>query len=312
LTAATKPAPDPALTRDLVRALDLVVRRRVEGLLAGDHPSVSLGQGTDLARVRPYEAGDDVRFIDWNVTARTADPHVRVHVAEKALTTWLVLDGSASMHFGTADRTKAELAESLALVVGHLACRGANRLGVITFGGAAPVTLPAASSRAGLIGLLTALRQQQLPVVRVEQRDRAATATTSDLTDALDRTVALSRRGGLVVVIADFREGGDWSAAMTRLCQRHDVVAVEIVDRREQELPNVGDLCLVDPETGRRLRVDTRSRALRERFADAARTERAGVAARLTRAGADHVVLTTEGDWLRPFAAFLHRREHAR
>ena len=306
-------ATTPTLSRDLVRAVDLVVRRRVEGLLAGDHPSVSLGQGTDLARVRPYEAGDDVRFIDWNVTARTADPHVRVHVAEKALTTWLVLDASASMHFGTADRTKAELTESLALVVGHLACRGANRLGVVTFGGAAPVTLPAASSRAGLIGLLTALRHQQQPQPSLETAEHTdAPATTSDLTDALDRTVALSRRGGLVVVIADFREGGDWPAAMTRLCQRHDVVAVEIVDRREQELPNVGDLCLVDPETGRRLRVDTRSRTLRERFAVAATAERADVAARLTRAGADHVVLTTEGDWLRPFAAFLHRREHAR
>src|SRR5256886_14111571 len=118
----------------VLRVLDLSVRRRVEGLLAGAPASTSLGPGTELAQVRPYQPGDDVRFIDWSVTARTTEPHVRVHVAERALTTWLVLDTSASMQFGTADRRKADVAEGAALAIGHVATRYGNRLGLMTFG----------------------------------------------------------------------------------------------------------------------------------------------------------------------------------
>src|SRR3954468_14158131 len=114
----------------VVRSLDLVVRRRVENQLSGDHQSTMLGPGTELAQVRPYVPGDDVRFLDWAVTARTNLPHVRVHVAERSLTTWLVLDASPSMRFGTADHTKADVAEGVAMAVGHLACRGSNRVGV--------------------------------------------------------------------------------------------------------------------------------------------------------------------------------------
>ena len=142
----------------LLRALDLSVRRRVEGLLPGDHASTVLGPGTELAQVRAYQPGDDVRRIDWNVTARTNEPHVRAYVAERSLTTWLVLDTSASMAFGTADRAKAAVAEGVAVAVGHLACRGANRLAVATFGGAAPVSLPPAQGRAGLLALLATVR----------------------------------------------------------------------------------------------------------------------------------------------------------
>src|SRR5436190_7056568 len=128
VTAAT------SASTGLINALDLVVRRRVEGLLAGDHLSSTLGPGTELAQVRPYEPGDDVRFIDWAVTARTNQPHVKIHVAERSLTTWLVLDASPSMRFGTATHTKATVAEGAALTVGHLATRGSNRLGITTFG----------------------------------------------------------------------------------------------------------------------------------------------------------------------------------
>src|SRR5436309_10515639 len=123
--------------------------------------SMLLGIGTELAQVRPYQPGDDVRRIDWNVTARTNEPHVRVHVAERSLTTWLVLDTSPSMAFGTADRTKAELAEGVAMAVGHLACRGANRLAVVGYGGPAPLSLPPTQGRHGLLGLLAALRDRR-------------------------------------------------------------------------------------------------------------------------------------------------------
>src|SRR3954454_3601424 len=145
----------------LVHALDLVVRRRVEGLLAGDHLSTTLGPGTELAQVRPYVPGDDVRYIDWAVTARPHQPHVKVHVAERSLTTWLVLDASPSMRFGTATHTKAQVAEGVALTVGHIATRGSNRLGITTFGGGGTTTLRPTQGRAGLLNLLAALRDAE-------------------------------------------------------------------------------------------------------------------------------------------------------
>ena len=136
------------------------MRRRIDGLLAGDHRAWAFGDGTELAQVRPYELGDDVRRIDWNVTARTGEPHVRVHVAERAVETWLVLDTSASMTFGTADRRKWDVAEGVALAVGHFAARRGNRLAVATFGDRDPVASPARQGNRGLLALLLALRRE--------------------------------------------------------------------------------------------------------------------------------------------------------
>jgi uncharacterized protein (DUF58 family) len=316
LAAATTTGSTPA---GLLRALDLSVRRRVEGLLPGDHASTVLGPGTELAQVRAYQPGDDVRRIDWNVTARTNEPHVRAYVAERSLTTWLVLDTSASMAFGTADRAKATVAEGVAVAVGHLACRGANRLAVATFGGAAPVSLPPAQGRAGLLALLATVRESD-PTRSYEIFDPSAaenlTRTEGEtLGQALDRMGRRARQRGLVIIVGDLRgpDGpSEWHRPLQQLASRHDVVVVEIGDPREMELPAVGELTLVDPETGRHLRVDTSRRKIRERFAAAAAAERAQVAATVTAAGADHLVLSTAGDWLRPFATFLLRREHRR
>jgi uncharacterized protein (DUF58 family) len=148
------------MAEGLLKALDISIARRVEGLLAGDFRSNLLGTGTELAMVRPYVPGDDVRRIDWNVTARTNEPHVRVDLAERVLVTWLVLDTSVSMHFGTADRRKADVAEGVAVAIGHLATRRGNRLGVVTFGGADDRALPPRQGRVGLVGLLAALRSE--------------------------------------------------------------------------------------------------------------------------------------------------------
>ena len=128
-----RPGPG-ALPETLLRALDLTIRRRVEGMLAGDHRSALLGAGSELAQVRPYVPGDDVRRIEWNVTARTGETHVRIDLAERVLVTWLALDVSPSMSFGTADRRKADVAEGVALALGHLASRRGNRLGFVAFG----------------------------------------------------------------------------------------------------------------------------------------------------------------------------------
>jgi uncharacterized protein (DUF58 family) len=280
----------------LLRALDVQVGRRMDSLLAGDYRSSRHGDGSELAQVRSYVPGDDVRRIDWNVTARTGEPHVRVQLAERVLVSWLVLDTSASMEFGTADRRKADVAEGVALAIGQLATRRGNRLGIVTFGDARPRTIAPRQGRAGLLGLLTSLRGERAPAAR------------PSLAEALERTRSIARQRGLVVVVSDFRGPLDWRPQLLELAGGHDVVAVEIRDPREQELPNAGDLWLVDPETGRQLRVDTRSAKLRQRFAAAAEEERSGLARVLSSLGVRHVVLSTEGDWLRTLAVFLRRR----
>jgi uncharacterized protein (DUF58 family) len=289
-----RPGPGP-LPAAALRALQIDVVRRLQGMLAGDYRSSHFGDGVELAQVRPYVPGDDVRRMEWNVTARMGEPHVRVTLAERVLVTWLVLDTSPSMHFGTADRRKQDVADGVAVAVGHIATRRGNRLGVTTFGDRNPTTLPPQQGRHGLLGLLEALHREP------EEEQVGATS----LGAALGRTCAIARQRGLLVVVSDFRGPLDWRKPLLEAMSRHEVVAVEIRDPREQELPDVGDLWLVDPETGRQIRVDTRSRALRDRFAEAAAQERSGVARVLAALGVPHCVLSTRGDWLRPFATFL-------
>ncbi len=285
----------------VLRALDVTIGRRVQSLLAGDFRSSGLGGGTELAQVREYVPGDDVRRIDWNVTARMRVPHVREYVAERVLTTWLVLDASASMQFGTADRRKFDVAEGAALAIGHVATRHGNALGVLAFDGARELVVRPAQGRAGLLGLLLTLRMQP-PA-------EGAPASLGAVVRKVDRVAG---RGRLVALVSDFRGARDWERPLLELCGRHEVVAIEIRDPREQELPDVGELWMVDPETGRRLRVDTGSRRLRERFAAAAAAERAEVAAAIARAGARHVVLSTRGDWLRVLASGLQEKGRVR
>lgn len=292
-----RPGPDP-LPPELLRALQFDVARRLESMLAGDYRSARHGPGTELAQVRPYVPGDDVRLIEWNVTARMGEPHVRVLLAERVLVTWLVLDTSPSMQFGTGERRKADVAAGVALGLGHIATRRGNRLGIVTFGDDDPVTIPPTQGRHGLLGLLGALGR--------EPEQKAVGATS--LGAALTRIGAVARQRGIVAVVSDFRGPLDWRSPLLRVLDRHDVLAIEIRDPREQELPDVGELWLVDPETGRQVRVDTRSASLRERFATAAAEERSGVARVLSALGVPHVVLSTSGDWLRPFAAFLGGR----
>ena len=297
-----RPGPGP-LPEALLRALEVNIGRRVGGLLAGDYRSTILGEGTELAQVRPYVAGDDdVRNIDWNVTARTGEPHVRVQLAERVLVTWLVLDTSPSMQFGTADRRKADVAEGVAIAVGHIATRRGNRLGFVTFGEGEPQSLPPRAGRHGLLGLLSALREDG-----PEGKTRAG---ATELGAAMSRAGALATQRAVVIVVSDFRGPLDWRRPLIGLAGRHEVVAIEVRDPREQELPNAGVLWLVDPETGRQVRADTRSEKLRARFAAAAAAERAEVARILAAAGARHVVLSTSGDWLRALAVFLRQGRH--
>jgi uncharacterized protein (DUF58 family) len=284
----------------LLKALELTIARRVDGLLAGDHRSALLGRGTELAQVRPYVPGDDVRLIDWNVTARTTVPHIRVHLAERVLVTWIVLDTSPSMSFGTAERRKADVALGVTLAVGHAATMRGNRVGLVGFGGYAERVMPPTQGRAGLVGLLLALRD--------EQGQNGSTGSAPPLAGALKRLAGAARQRALVVVVSDFRGPRDWRPPLLRLAGRHEVVAVEVRDPREQALEPVGTLWLVDPESGRELQVNTNDGRLRERFAAAAQEERQEVARELASAGVAHVTLSTDRDWLRDLAVFVKRR----
>jgi len=286
---AARQGPGP-LPHGLIAGLDLVIARRAAGALPGDRSAAGLGAGTELAQLRPYEVGDDVRQIDPAATARTGVPHVRLHVPERTLTTWLVVDASPSMAFGTADRLKWDVAEGAALVLGRLAVRRAGRLALMTFGAGRPRLVPPRASKPGVVALRRALAEGVAPDGRP---DRGA------LAEALRRTGKVATQAGLIVVISDFRDQDGWTRPLGALAARHSVLAVEVGDPREASIPAVGRLSLVDPETGAHVSVDTSSRRVRERFAALERERRATVAREMRRLEVEHVTLSTAGDWLR-------------
>jgi uncharacterized protein (DUF58 family) len=228
---------------------------------------------------------------------------VREHVPERALTTWLLLDVSASMAFGTADRLKSDVAAGVAEVVGRLAVRRAGRVGLLTCGAPVARMLPPRGGRRALVALRRAVGGGVAPDGTPPAPDALAAG--------LRRVMRLARGPGLVVVVSDFREGADtgqrppWTRAMSALAGRHDVLAVEVCDRREAELPDAGHLTLVDPETGARMEVDTTGAGLRRAFAAAELERRDALASALRRARARHVTVSTDGDWLRTLGRSL-------
>jgi len=291
------PGPTPPA---VVGALDLALRRRVSGLMPGDQRASGLGPGSELAQLRPYQPGDDVRLLDPAATARTQVPHVRLHVPERTLTTWIVLDISPSMAFGTAQRLKADVADGVARVIGRLAVRRGNRVAMLRFGAGSPLILPPHGGRGALARLGRAL----------DEGVGADGASGEGLARALAHTRALARTPGLIVVVSDMAEGAGaedppWRAPLAALRGRHDTLVAQIRDPREDELPDVGHLWLVDPETGRQIQVDTSRRRIREQFATEAARRQAAITGAVRRAGARHAVLTTDGDWLRPLREVL-------
>lgn len=288
-TPAARQGPGP-MPDALVEALDLVVTRRVARGLPGDRRAPGVGAGTELAQLRPYQVGDDVRHIDAAATARTGEPHVRMHVPERTLTTWIVLDVSPSMAFGTTARLKADVAEGVALVLGRLAVRRAGAVGLVRFGfGEQAHLLAPRGAKPGIVALRRALAEGVAPDGHEHPRS---------LADALARVGRVARGPGVVALVSDFRGQRGWERALGALRVHHAVIAIEIGDPREAEVPAVGRLALIDPETGRRVEVDTSSPQLRERFAALERERRAGVATELRRLHVDHVTLSTADDWL--------------
>jgi uncharacterized protein (DUF58 family) len=277
------------LVAPLIEAIDVAVTRLVTHTLPGDRRAAGVGLGTELAQIRPYEFGDDVRHLDAAASARTGTPHVRLHVPERALTTWIVLDLSPSMAFGTGRRLKADVAEGAALVFGRLGVRRAGSVGLIGFGAGEPRVLPPRGSKPGMVALRRLLAEG---VADDGRHDPHA------LADALALAGRLAGPPGLVVVITDFRDQEGWERPLGSLRIRHSVLGIEVLDPRESELPKVGHLMLVDPETGARLEVNTSRRRVRERFAELERERRAAIAAELRRLRVHHTVLSTDEDWL--------------
>lgn len=269
--------------------LEHTLRRRPAGLLAGEHRTPGAGDGMELAQLRAYEPGDDVRRLDPAASARTGVPHVRLQVPERAVTTWVVLDASASMGFGTQGRLKSDVAEGVAEVVGRIGVRRGGRVGLLVAGDGAPRLLPPAPGRAALAALRAVVGEGVVP-------DGAAAA--APLADALGRLARVARGTGVVVVVSDFRDAG-WAAPLRALAARHTVVAVEIGDPAEAELPAAGLLTLVDPETGGLVEADTDALALRAAYAAAEAERCVAVRSSVRAAGAEHLVLSTERDWLR-------------
>lgn len=294
----------PLAPESSARRLRYDVARRLDGLLSGDHLGYLLGPGTEAAEARSYLPGDDVRRIDWSVTARTSETHVRDAIAERELETTLLVDLTASMSFGTVRCEKRDLALAVAAAVMHLAGGSGDRVGAVVLG----ETLRRLPPRGGRDASLALLH-------RLLSEPRAA-GVGPDLAAGLVAVLNPPRRRGLVVVLSDLlgpvAEEPSWARPLRMLATRHDVIVAEVVDPRELTLPDVGVLRLVDPESGRHLEVQTRSKALRERYAVAAAARRSGHAVAVRRAGAGHVVLRTDRDWLVDLATFLATRRRLR
>ncbi len=284
-------------TRELLRRLDLDVRMKLDGLLHGDYRGLVPGHGSELGETRVYEPGDDVRRIDWNVTARMFEPHVRESIADRELETHLLIDLSASLDFGTTQQEKRDLALSIVGAIGMLTARVGNRLGASILTPEGVTTIPAKQGRPHLMGILH----------RVANTPRSE-GGSADLGLGLHRVAKQAQRRGLVVVVSDFLTSEGWQLPMGRLGARHDLLAVEVLDPRELELPNVGLVTLTDPETGAQRDVPTHKASVREAYAEAAADQRTRIAADLRQAGAGHLRLRTDGDWILDLARFVVQR----
>lgn len=281
-----------------LRALEIIVRRRLDGLLQGNHTGLVPGPGTEPGEARAYQPGDDVRRMDWAVTARTTQPHVRQTVADRELETWVVLDLSPSLDFGTASCEKRDLAIAALAAVTHLTRGGGNRIGVVVATGETTVRLPARGGLAYSRGMLR----------KVASIPRAPEGTRGDLATAIEQLRRPPRRRGLAVVISDFLGEPDWERPLRALSARHELLAIEVLDPGELELPDVGTVVLADPETGRQREVQTTPLLCRE-FAAAASEHRDRVAVALRRSAAAQLTLRTDSDWIADIVRFTLARK---
>ena len=280
-TGAAEPDADA-----LLKHLEWSVIRRLDGLLQGDYRTLFRGAGLDLADLREYQHHDDVRHIDWNVTARLDQPYVRQFTEDRELTAWFLVDLSASLDFGSNLATKRSLARSFVAVLARLLTRHGNRVGALLYGSAVDTVIPARGGRLHVLHILQ--RMAQRPV------ESAAGATA--LNDLLQAGQRIMKRRGTVFVISDFISAPGWDDVLARLAQRHEVTAVRLYDPLEMELPDIGLMTMRDAETGEQLVVDTHDRGFRKRFAAAAQRRETALREGLAKAGVDTLELATDDD----------------
>lgn len=287
----------------MLRRLEWKVLRRLDGLLQGDYRTLMRGTGLDLADLREYQPHDDVRHIDWNVTARQGVPHVRVYTEDREMAAWFLLDVSGSVDFGSGPMRKRDLVAEFTAVLSRLLTRHGNRVGALVYGQGVDTVVPAGSGRRHVLRLLHSLRDRPDPTEGSPTR----------LRDLLEAAVGLVRRRSTVFVVSDFISEPGWEQALARLAQRHEVVAVRVMDPLELELPDLGLLTLRDAETGEQLLVDTHDKAFRKRFASVAAQREADLREGLAAAGVDTLELSTDGDLVDALVRFVDlRRRRAR
>jgi uncharacterized protein (DUF58 family) len=290
---------DPALTAAL-RKLELTVRRKLDGVLHGDHLGLLPGPGSEPGESRIYQPGDDVRRMDWAVTARTNHPHVRQMIADRELETWLVIDMSASLDFGTVGCEKRDLAVAAAAAITFLNSGGGNRIGAIIANGDAVRRVPALSGR---------MHEQEM-LRTIATMPTAPTGVRGDLADAIDALRRPERRRGMAVIISDFLGPINWMRPLRAIAGRHEVLGIEVLDPRDVELPPIGDVILQDTETGvtREFTIDEQ---LRTDFEKAAAAHHAEVARTLRRCGAPLLSLRTDRDWIADVVRFVGNRKRS-
>ncbi|WP_440712351.1 DUF58 domain-containing protein [Gordonia sp. FQ] len=290
---------DPQLTAAL-NSLELTVRRKLDGVLQGAHLGLIPGPGSEPGEARPYQPGDDIRRMEWSVTARTTQPHVRQMIADRELETWFVFDASASLDFGSGAHTKRDLAVAAAAAIVHLTAGGGNRHGAIIVTGDSVVRIPARAGRAHARNLLKALATTH----------RSAAGVRGDLNAGLEALRRPQRRRGLAVVISDFLGPLDWTRSLRAIGAHHELLGVEVLDPLDVALPDVGPVTLADAESGEIVEIDVTPR-LRDDFAAAAAAHRTEVDGAFRGCGGAVLTLRTDRDWIADTVRFVGRRRRA-
>lgn len=285
----------------LLRRLEWTVLRRLDGLLQGDYRTLLRGTGMDLADLREYQYHDDVRHIDWNVTARLQQTHVRVFTEDREMSAWFLLDLSPSMDFGSGEQRKRQVSAEFLAVLARMLTRHGNRVGALLYGAGVDTVIPARGGRHHVLQLLHTLRQRPMA-------DDGSTGATR-LSELLQSAANLVRRRSTLFVMSDFISEPGWEKPLGQLAQRHDVVAVRLLDPLELELPDLGLIPIRDVETGEELLVDTHDKGFRLRFARIAAQREGELRQALARAGVDTLELSTDGQLVDAILRFTDLRK---
>lgn len=283
----------------VLKHIEWTLMRRLDGLLQGDYRTLFHGFGLELTDLREYQAQDDVRFIDWNVTARMQTPYVRQFHEDREITLWFLLDLSPSVDFGSAGALKRNVLTDFVALLSRLFTRHGNRVGAVFFNGEVERVISARSGRAHVLHLLSdLLRQPQLKQ-----------AQPTDLAVLLEAALRIIRRRSLVIIVSDFISRPDWERALRVLAQRHEVLAVRLYDASEMELPDIGLATLEDAETGEQLFIDTHDSSFRRRFHEAALRREYELDTALARSGVDLITLATGDDMVQEIMRFTRLRK---